>query len=370
MNPHNTSQPDSPRVSVVLAVHNGEDMVGEAVRSVLEQTLEDFELIAIDDGSTDGTPEVLRSFEDSRMRVVTNPENSGYVTVRNTGLRLARAPLLAVHDHDDLSRADRLQRQVRFLERHPECAAVSSWYRFSAFGRAERLITMPTEDRAIRWRLLFAPAVPHGAMTLRVAAARQAGGYDQRYHHAEDYDLQCRLGRVGRLRNIPEPLMTVRRRAESVSVRESELQRANRLRISRRELARLSGLEEVPAHLQAAAELFLAGRSGSSEVPPEEAVRFGLRVARRFREAHGGADFLSGELSKRLAKHLRFALAHWWSRPQEARRRARYAAALARSDLVGSPVGALAGAAWRSLSRRIRGRAESRRSSAGAGEAK
>src|SRR4030095_14770957 len=109
----------APRVSVVLAVRDGAPWVGDAVRSVLAQTLSDLELIVIDDGSTDDTPQTLASFVDSRLRVA-RPPRMGLTRSLNEGVSLTQAPLIARLDADDVATSDRLARQVAFLDAHPE----------------------------------------------------------------------------------------------------------------------------------------------------------------------------------------------------------------------------------------------------------
>ena len=113
-----------PRVSVFIPVYNREAYVGAAIESVLRQSFQDFEILLIDDGSTDLSVEVLRSYDDRRIRVVRNERNLGQPETRNRGLALARGQYVAMLDSDDVARPDRLSRQVAFLDRHQDCVEV------------------------------------------------------------------------------------------------------------------------------------------------------------------------------------------------------------------------------------------------------
>ena len=116
----------APRVSVVMGAYNGERFLRPAIESILNQTFRDFELIVIDDCSTDATPRILREFKDDRMRVVRNERNLGIAKTLNKGIAIARGEYVALQDHDDLSQPDRFSKQVAFLETHPRVGMVGS----------------------------------------------------------------------------------------------------------------------------------------------------------------------------------------------------------------------------------------------------
>ena len=144
-----------PRVSVVLPVFNAEPYVGEAVESILAQSLADFELIAIDDGSTDGSPGILTGFaaRDSRVRVITR-ENRGLAATLNEGIGLATAAYCAIMNADDISLPERLAKQAAFLDAHPHVAAVGSQTRFFAAGASAAPATSLPESPAAARRFL------------------------------------------------------------------------------------------------------------------------------------------------------------------------------------------------------------------------
>jgi len=124
------SQVDAARVSVVMPVYNGEKWLAYAIDSILHQSLADFELIAVDDGSTDGSRKLLddAARRDSRIRTADQP-HLGVAAALNRGIALARSQVIARMDADDLSHPDRLQKQLAFLDKHPRVAALGSWAR-------------------------------------------------------------------------------------------------------------------------------------------------------------------------------------------------------------------------------------------------
>lgn len=201
----------SPRVTVVMAVHNGAASVRSAVESVLAQTYADFELLVVDDASTDGSGDIVRAIGDPRVRVVANSTNLGLTKSLNEGLALARGELVARHDADDLSHPERLAKQVAFLAEHPDVTLVGSWYRkVDANGETLGTRTLPADHARLCWALLFYCPFVHSAVVFRRAPVIELGGYDARFVYAQDYDLWSRTARHGRLANVAETLVDYR----------------------------------------------------------------------------------------------------------------------------------------------------------------
>jgi len=226
----------APRVSVVLAVRDGAPWVGEAVRSVLGQTLTDLELVVIDDGSTDDTPQTLAGFVDSRLRVARRAR-LGLTRSLNEGVSLARAPLIARLDADDVAMPERLARQIAFLDAHPEIGLLGTGAtEVDAAGREVGRLVPPAADADIRRALIRRNVFVHSSVVMRRQALASAGGYDAAFPVAQDYDLWLRLARLTRLANLPEPLVTRRLLPGRVSAtRESDRLRAE-ARVRWREL--------------------------------------------------------------------------------------------------------------------------------------
>jgi len=207
-----------PRVSVLMAVHDGAPWVKDAVASVLGQTLTDLELIVLDDGSADATPAVLDGFADRRLRVERRPR-AGLTRALNTALGLARAPIVARLDADDVALPERLARQVAFLDAHPDVGVLGSAAReVDAEGREVRIVHPPLDDDALRRELIRRNPMVHSTVAMRRRAIEEVGGYDPRFAVAQDYDLWIRLAVVTRLANLAEPLVVRRLLPGRVSV--------------------------------------------------------------------------------------------------------------------------------------------------------
>jgi glycosyltransferase involved in cell wall biosynthesis len=208
-----------PAVSVVIPLYNAAPYVAQAVRSVLDQTVADFELIVIDDGSTDGSAQVVERAAkgDGRLRLV-RQANAGVSAASNRGTELARGEFLARVDADDVCLPHRLEKQVAYLREHPECVAVGSRVMFID-EEGLPLFEMPgialgheEIDRgllAVEWTIL------QPATMFRTTALRAVGGYrtDLRIH--EDHDLFLKLAEFGKLANIDEVLFQYRQRTNS-----------------------------------------------------------------------------------------------------------------------------------------------------------
>jgi glycosyltransferase involved in cell wall biosynthesis len=216
-----------PAVSVLMAVHNGAAWVGDAVASVLGQTAGDLELIVIDDGSTDATPEVLASLRDARLHVERH-SRAGLTVALNRALQSARAPLAARLDADDLALPERLARQRAFLEAHPGVGLLGTGAReVDPAGRQVAVVRPPTDDAAIRRALIRANPFVHSSVMMRRTVLDRVGGYDPALPVAQDYDLWMRMARVTDMANLPEALVIRRLAPGRVSaLRDDERLRA------------------------------------------------------------------------------------------------------------------------------------------------
>ena len=208
----------NPLVTVLLPVRNGSAHLPAALESIFAQTFSDFELLVIDDGSTDATPEILRAVRDPRLRVVTNPQNIGLVPTLNRGLELARGEFIARQDHDDISLPTRLQKQVDFLRTHPDCTLVGTEaVQMDARGRKMYRLLRPHGAPEVRWYLCFDNAFIHSSVMFRRDVVRQEfGGYAPSFH-SEDYALWSRIARARETANLLEPLLLYREHGSSVT---------------------------------------------------------------------------------------------------------------------------------------------------------
>jgi glycosyltransferase involved in cell wall biosynthesis len=216
-----------PAVSVLLGVWNGAPQVREAVESILSQTVTDLEMVVVDDDSSDATPALLGLFRDPRLQVIRRARG-GLTSALNTALRLSRAPLVARLDADDLALPERLERQLAFLSAHPDVGLVGTAAReVDASGREVAIVRPPLDDAEIRRTLIRRNPFVHSSVVMRRAAVEQAGGYDEAFPVAQDYDLWMRMSRVTCMANLPDPLVVRRLRPGRVSeARDTERLRA------------------------------------------------------------------------------------------------------------------------------------------------
>jgi glycosyltransferase involved in cell wall biosynthesis len=184
--------PGAPRVSVLIGCWNNAETLPSAIDSILSQTLSDLELIVVDDGSTDRTPELVRGLSDPRLRYLPL-EHAGISRSLNRGLEEARAPVVAVQDADDFSLPERLERELALLDSRPEVAVVGCRMREVGPGGEElRPRTAFAAGEVNRALLRFNP-IPNSCAAFRRELALASGGYDPRYLYAMDHDLWLRL---------------------------------------------------------------------------------------------------------------------------------------------------------------------------------
>ena len=209
----------TPDVSVVLSVRNGGEDLPKAVESILAQTFTNFELIAINNGSTDGTRSYLDGIADPRVRVF-HQADAGLAAALNRGISLARGRYIARQDHDDLADPSRIAKQVAFLDANPEYALVGTWAEIWIGDRPDgRYHDHPTEDEILRFDLLFNNPFVHSSVMMRKAALDQVGLYttDPARQPPEDYELWSRISRHYRIANLPERLTVYREVPSSMS---------------------------------------------------------------------------------------------------------------------------------------------------------
>jgi glycosyltransferase involved in cell wall biosynthesis len=226
----------TPRVSVVLAVLDGAPWVGDAVRSILGQTLSELELVVVDDGSTDDhAPDAARFLPTPACAVARR--TSWASLVERGRVAGAGAAHRARLDADDVASPERLARQLAFLDAHPEIGLLGTGaIEIDATGREVGRVVPPAADADIRRALIRRNIFVHSSVVMRRQALASAGGYDATFPVAQDYDLWLRLAHVTRLANLPDPLVTRRLLAGRVSAtREADRLRAE-ARVRWREL--------------------------------------------------------------------------------------------------------------------------------------
>lgn len=239
--PINTSSTRKPLVSVVMPVYNGERFVAEAIRSILRQTLGNFEFIIVNDGSNDATAGILEAFRQGDDRIAIHHEKLGFAGALNLACEMARGKFIARMDADDLSLPDRLLHQVKFFERCPEIGICGTWFKTLATTRG-LVHKLPVAHEQIRCHLLFNSAMLHPSVMIRSDSLHRHGlKYDSQYREASDYSLWVNAANYVRLANLPEVLIYYRIHENQVSrsdcdnqmdyARQIRLEQLNRLNI-------------------------------------------------------------------------------------------------------------------------------------------
>lgn len=198
---------DSPLVTVGLAVYNGESFISRAIKSVMTQTWENWELIIVNDGSTDNTLSVIKSFIDQRIKIIDLPKNIGVTSARNHYLKNANGKYMAVIDSDDEWYPTKLEKQVNFLESNQEYV-VCGTYAKRTNGKKAYSWRYPVNDDEIRIRLLWGSSIIHSSILIRKSVLdKHQIIYDTQQVQAEDYKLICECTKYGKAYNIPEKLL-------------------------------------------------------------------------------------------------------------------------------------------------------------------
>ncbi|MCX6720122.1 MAG: glycosyltransferase family A protein [Candidatus Staskawiczbacteria bacterium] len=198
------------KVSIIMPVYNVEKYIEEAIESILAQSFFNFEFLIFNDGSTDRTLEIIQRFNDPRIKFFDSKENHGYLFHLNQGIKIARGEYILRMDGDDISLPCRIDKQVKFMDKHFEIGAAGSWA-ITIGARRNIKITTETNPELLRCRLFFSNPLVHPTMIIRTSVLRRYNLlYDPEYYHTEDYKLWLDISRYSELANIPEVLLKYR----------------------------------------------------------------------------------------------------------------------------------------------------------------
>jgi len=303
-----------PQITILMPVRNAEAYIDAAVDSILRQTEPSFVLLVIDDGSTDRSVERVLARSDPRIRLVSDGQQRGVIDRLNWGLDNATTDYVARMDADDISAPDRLARQLRFMQEHPEIGICGSWY--SGFSDTGTLweARLPENHPGLVAMMPFASPLAHGSVLMRRSVLTRFGlRYAPEAVHAEDYDLWERAAAVTRLANIPAMLYAYRVHPGQVSERFSAEQRRQSDRVRGRALARLGvacSAEQLRIHCA------VATGTGCETVGASYAALRWIRYLRR--SVSGGSDVqraiaetcrrLESDLIRRIRRQVLHAL--------------------------------------------------------------
>ncbi|MCC6720384.1 MAG: glycosyltransferase [Acetobacteraceae bacterium] len=202
-----------------MPAFNAQAYIRQSVQSVLAQTCENFELLVVDDGSTDNTRAIVAAIDDPRVRIIDSPGNCGVVAARNRGIAAARGRYIAIHDADDISVPNRFVRQVEYLDTHETVAGVCARQSILEHGTV-RFLRAPagTDPLVVRAVLHFSNPIGHASLMFRAASVAALGVYQREdMAYAEDFDFLHRLLAVGEICELPEYLVLYRRHEANIS---------------------------------------------------------------------------------------------------------------------------------------------------------
>ncbi|MEM4406818.1 MAG: glycosyltransferase [Candidatus Methanomethylicaceae archaeon] len=231
----------TPKVSVIMSVHNGEVFLEQAIDSVLGQSFQEFEFVIVDDASTDRTWDICAecAVYDHRIILLRNSNNIGLTQSLNRAIEVSKGEYIARQDADDISVSSRLEKQVQFLGENPDVGVVGTWVAYvDEKGKITGYWRPPTSPEVIKWNLLFGTCVAHPSVIMRKQLILKER-YNPTYRYAQDYDLWLRLSKKTKIANIPEILYMRRVHPRTISLMHGQEQKQAVVDIMRKKLTSL-----------------------------------------------------------------------------------------------------------------------------------
>ena len=214
-----------PLVSVLMPVYNGEAFLREAIESILNQSYQNFEFLIVNDGSSDQSEEIIKSYSDSRIKYICNPENLGLIATLNLGIELSQGAYIVRMDADDISLPQRIEKQVGWMEAHPDYGLMGSWFEDFNGKSTLRLVKYSSNDTHIRIRHLYQTHIAHPTAVLRKSILdKHRLRFDSNFVHGEDYAFWVQMSAFCKMSNYPEMLVRKRDHAQNVSNKYAQIQ--------------------------------------------------------------------------------------------------------------------------------------------------
>lgn len=228
------------KVTVLMPVFNSSHYLRQAIQSILGQTFVDFDFLIVDDGSTDGSQEIVKSFHDSRIQLVQNPENSGVAVSLNLGIKMAQTKYIARMDGDDISEPTRLAKQIAFLEKKSSVGICGSWVRTLDQSGKGHVMRFPKTAEAVRAYILYNNPLAHPAVMMRRQFLTECSlFYDESCEAGQDYEFWSRCSQRFAIENIAEPLLIWRLHQDGVTHQKFSKSNATAMLVQQQELQRL-----------------------------------------------------------------------------------------------------------------------------------
>ncbi len=237
-----------PKVTVLMPVYNGQKSLRQAIDSILNQTYKNFEFLIINDGSSDESELIIRSYSDKRIRLINNERNIKLISTLNKGLELARGEYIVRMDCDDISLPHRIQTQVDFMDNNPEVGVCGSWIKLFGKGKP-RVIKHYSSKDDIKCSFLFLGSLAHPSVIIRKSMFAKYGlQYSGEYIHVEDFELWSRCCFLFPMANIPEVLLLYRINPEGISQKHTLEQAKATKRVIQKSLTE-SGISITPTDI-------------------------------------------------------------------------------------------------------------------------
>jgi glycosyltransferase involved in cell wall biosynthesis len=305
---------ETPLVSVAMTVYNGERYLRKAIQSILTQTLENFEFIIINDGSTDNTAEILKSYQDPRMKVI-HQENTGVSISINRGLKLCRGKYIARMDADDISLPERLNLQVDFLERNSDYVMVGTGV--VVIDEKDKVLSkfgLSSDDLGIKWVCLFDSPFAQSSVMIRKDAIVRANYYKEGVDYfVEDYDLWSRIVYIEKVANLKDVVHQYRDNPQGISRSNKEAQERQALQISFNNINSL--INDPSFDMERAFVLHCLRESTAAEhdFNPEQimvAIKDANRIQKEFIQKYGGGNTKNTIIKNEMQK-IRMGSMHY-----------------------------------------------------------
>lgn len=310
----------TPLVSVFMPVYNAGIYLEPAIQSILNQTFRDFEFVIVNDGSTDHSEATIRSFGDPRIRLENNPQNMGLIASLNRGLELCVGKYIVRMDQDDISLPTRLEKQISWLEAHPDYGLIGSWFEDFGDEIESRIVKYSSDDTTIRIRHLYQTHISHPTAVLRTSVIHEHKlRFDPEFVHGEDYNCWVSFSEHCKLSNYPEVLVRKRDHPRNITNLYAQTMHDTCTRVKQRQFAAMG----APLTSDEA-DLYTRFADPEWSFGGEEMEKL-LQLLNRIHVANHSSSFIAPEaFDQYLAEkwfhlcyhntHIRKASAQWWKR--------------------------------------------------------
>ena len=227
----------NPVISVIMSTYNEEKNIETSLKSLLDQTFGDFEIIVVDDASTDNTRNIIQGFRDERIHLICNEENQGLTKNLNKALKYAKGKYIARMDGDDIAFPKRFEEQYKYMEKHADTMLVSCHTK--SFGESDLVAALPDNSEVLRVRMLVRPVYAHPGFMMRRKLIEAGYQYDEDYRTAQDYEFASRVAQENKIGMVCKVLLYYRIHKKQISVIAGVQQFTNADKIRERQLRRL-----------------------------------------------------------------------------------------------------------------------------------